>query len=195
MTVSVNASGSWLADERTEVAAEKILDAAAALFVEQGVAATGMGAVAKAAGCSRATLYRYFENRRALQRAFVHREARALGEGVATAVAAIAEPRARVTEAVLMAVREVRATPTLAAWFGLGDAGLASELASTSEVIEVLGTSFLADVWNADDAEIARRARWLVRAIVSLLTVPGRDDDDERAMVEQFLVPVLVPTP
>lgn len=195
MTVSVNASGSWLADERTEVAAEKILDAAAALFVEQGVAATGMGAVAKAAGCSRATLYRYFENRRALQRAFVHREARALGERVATAVAAIAEPRARVTEAVLMAVREVRATPTLAAWFGLGDAGLASELASTSEVIEVLGTSFLADVWNADDAEIARRARWLVRAIVSLLTVPGRDDDDERAMVEQFLVPVLIPTP
>jgi len=195
MTMSVNASGSWLADERTEVAAEKILDAAAALFVEQGVAATGMGAVAKAAGCSRATLYRYFENRRALQRAFVHREARALGERVATAVAAIAEPRARVTEAVLMAVREVRATPTLAAWFGLGDAGLASELASTSEVIEVLGTSFLADVWNADDAEIARRARWLVRAIVSLLTVPGRDDDDERAMVEQFLVPVLIPTP
>jgi hypothetical protein len=94
---------------------------------------------------------------------------------------------------VLMAVREVRSTPTLAAWFGLGDAGLASELASTSEVIEVLGTAFLSDVRHADDAEISRRARWSVRAIVSLLTVPGIDDADERAMVEQFLVPVLLP--
>ncbi|MDH6283171.1 TetR/AcrR family transcriptional regulator [Prescottella agglutinans] len=188
-----NASGSWLSDERTEVAAGKILDAAAALFVERGVSATGMAEVAKAAGCSRATLYRYFENRRALHRAFVHREARTLGERIATTVAPIGEPRARVTEAVLLAIREVRATPTLAAWFGLGDAGLASQLASTSEVIEVLGASFLADVRNADDVEIARRARWLVRAIVSLLTVPGTDADDERAMVEQFLVPAVLP--
>lgn len=194
MTASADISGSWIADVRTEAAAGKILDAAAALFVDRGVTATGMGDVAKAAGCSRATLYRYFENRRALHRAFVHREARALGERINAAVAPIVEPRERVTEAVLLAVREVRGTPTLAAWFGLGEAGLASELAGTSEVIEVLGTSFLADIWNADDVETARRARWLVRAIVSLLTVPGVDADDERAMVEQFVVPVLVPT-
>lgn len=194
MTMSTSTSGSWLSDERGEAAAGKILDAAADLFVVRGVASTGMAEVAKAAGCSRATLYRYFENRRALHRAFVHREARRLGESVAAAVAPIADPRERVTEAVLMSVREVRSTPTLAAWFGLGDSGLASELASTSEVIEVVGTAFLADVWHADDAEISRRARWSVRAIVSLLTVPGIDDADERAMVEQFLVPVLLPS-
>ena len=35
----------------------------------------------------------------------------------------------------------------------------------------------------------AAAARWLVRVIVSLLTVPGRDDADERAMVERFVVP------
>ncbi|MCL2532985.1 MAG: TetR/AcrR family transcriptional regulator [Nocardiaceae bacterium] len=191
--MTTNASGSWLSDERSEAAAGKILDAAAALFVERGVSATGMAEVAKAAGCSRATLYRYFENRRALHRAFVHREARRLGEQINSRVAEIADPRERVTEAVLMALHEVRATPTLAAWFGLGDAGLASELASTSEVIEVLGAAFLADVWHVDDVEIARRARWLVRAIVSLLTVPGTDADDERAMVEQFLVPAVLP--
>ncbi|WP_107983234.1 TetR/AcrR family transcriptional regulator [Rhodococcus sp. OK519] len=192
--MSTKTSGAWLHDERAEAAAGKILDAAAELFVERGVSTTGMADVATAAGCSRATLYRYFENRRALHRAFVHREARRLGERISRAVAPIADPRDRVTEAVLMSVREVRSTPTLAAWFGLGDAGLASELASTSEVIEVLGTAFLAGIWNADDTEIARRARWSVRAIVSLLTVPGDDDTDERAMVEQFLVPVLLPT-
>ena len=35
-------------------------------------------------------------------------------------------------------------------------------------------------------------ARWLVRVIVSLLIVPGRDDADERAMVERFVVPSVV---
>lgn len=192
--MSSSATGSWLSDERSAVAAGRILDAAAQLFVERGVATTGMAEVARAAGCSRATLYRYFESRRALHRAYVHREARRLGDRIAAALAAVADPRERVTEAVLLAVREVRSTPTLAAWFGLGDAGLASELASTSEVIEVLGTAFLADIWHADDLEVSRRARWSVRAIVSLLTVPGIDDADERAMVEQFLVPVLLPS-
>lgn len=191
--MSTSTSGTWLSNERSEAAAERILDAAAELFVVRGVASTGMADVAKAAGCSRATLYRYFDNRRALHRAFVHREARRLGDRVADAVAPVTDPRERVTEAVLLAVREVRSTPTLAAWFGLGDAGLASELASTSEVIEVVGTAFLADIWHADDVEVSRRARWSVRAIVSLLTVPGVDDADERAMVEQFLVPVLLP--
>ena len=40
--------------------ATAILDAAAALFAERGVNAVGMGEVARAAGCSRATLYRWF---------------------------------------------------------------------------------------------------------------------------------------
>ncbi|TQF74803.1 TetR/AcrR family transcriptional regulator [Rhodococcus spelaei] len=180
----------WLRDERIEAAAERILDAAAELFVERGVATTGMAEVAKAAGCSRATLYRYFDSRRALHLAFVHREARRLGDRVAAEVAGIADPGERITEATLAAVREVRQTSTLAAWFGLGDAGIASELAGTSEVVEVLGSTFLADAGGG--AELSRRSRWLVRVIVSLLTVPGADEADERAMIEQFVVPVLL---
>ncbi|WP_305091942.1 TetR/AcrR family transcriptional regulator [Prescottella sp. R16] len=185
-------SHSWLRDERTEAAAERILDAAARLFVDHGVTATGMADIASAAGCSRATLYRYFENRKALHLAFVHREARRLGERVARSVTAT-DPRERITEAVLTAIREVRADPTLSVWFGLGDAALASELASTSEMIEVLGATFLAGPGGGVDAETTGRARWLVRGIVSLLTVPGVDEDDERAMIEQFLVPVVGP--
>ncbi len=72
----------WLAADRTDLAADRILDAAAALFSEKGVATVGMADVAKAAGCSRATLYRYFENRRALQYAVVNRESRRIGAAV-----------------------------------------------------------------------------------------------------------------
>ncbi len=148
-----------------------------------------MGEVARAAGCSRATLYRYFENRRAVHVAFVHREARRIGARIAAEVGSIEDPAARLLEGALAAVREVRADPTLAAWFTLGDAGIAAELAQSSEVINGFGATFIGD---PADPEVTERARWLVRVIVSLLTVPGADDAKERAMLERFVVPVVV---
>jgi AcrR family transcriptional regulator len=151
----------------------RILDAAATLFAERGVNVVGMGEVAKAAGCSRATLYRYFADRHELHRAFVHREARRIGRRL---------PTDDLTEAVLAAVREVRAAPELMAWFGAADAGTTAALAQSSEVIEGLGLSAVGD---------EQAARWLVRVIVSLLVVPGPDEAEERALVERFVVPVL----
>ena len=170
----------WLGEERGRLAAERILDAAAELFVERGVGPVGMGEIASAAGCSRATLYRYFADRDELHTAFVHREARRVGREVAAAVDGIEGPEQLVTEAVLDAVRRVRATPTLAAWFAEGDAARTAALAQSSAVIEALGLSVVDD---PDDA------RWLVRVILSLLTVPGRDEADERAMVERYVAP------
>ncbi len=46
-----------------------------------------------------------------------------------------------------------------------------------------------------DDTEVVeRKARWLVRVMTSLLVFPGHDEDDERAMIEQFVVPMVMPT-
>ena len=46
-----------------------------------------------------------------------------------------------------------------------------------------------------DDPEVVeRKARWLVRVMTSLLVFPGHDEADERAMLEQFVVPIVVPT-
>ncbi len=159
---------------------ERTLDAAAELFAVHGVGGVGMGEIARAAGCSRATLYRYFADRRELHLAFVHREARRVGAEVAAETAGVADPAERLTTAVLASVRRVRAAPALHAWFGAGDAATTAQLAQSSTVIEALGLSL------TDDEEAAR---WLVRVIVSLLTVPGRDDADEKALVERFVVP------
>ncbi len=172
----------WLGDERAQLAAQRILDAAAELFVEKGVAGVGMGEIAKAAGCSRATLYRYFADRGQLHIAFVHREALRVGELVAAELRGIDDPAERVTTAVLSAVRQVRSAPTLAAWFREGDAALSADLAQSSAVIEALGMSVVGD---------AAAARWMVRVILSLLTMPGRDEADERAMVERFVTPTV----
>ncbi|MGV9862445.1 TetR/AcrR family transcriptional regulator [Rhodococcus koreensis] len=180
----------WMRDERPRLAAERILDVAAQLYVEKGIAAVGMADVARAAGCSRATLYRYFDSRQALQLAFVHREARRIGALVAEEVSGVGDPKDAIVEATLAAIRLVRADPALAAWFQLGDSGLAAQIAHSSDVIESLGAAFLGQA-GFSGAETSRKARWLVRVIVSLLTVPGIDDADERTLLEQFVAPAL----
>ena len=179
----------WLREERSDIAATRILDVAAELFVARGVSAVGMADVARAAGCSRATLYRYFDSRRALHLAFVHREARRIGSTIVREIDG-GEPETMVVEAVLTAVRLVRADPTLSAWFHIGDAGIAGEIAQSSAVIESLGSAFLKQA-GMGAAAGSLEARWLVRVIVSLLTVPGRDSAEERAMVERFVAPMV----
>jgi AcrR family transcriptional regulator len=149
---------------------DAILDAAAGLFAERGVNAVGMGEIARAAGCSRATLYRYFPDRRELHVAFVSRQARRIGGSLP-----IDDP----VEAVLAALRQVRARPELLAWFGAADAGTTAALAQSDAVVGMLRR-------EGGDGETAR---WLVRVIVSLLIVPGRDDAEEREIVRRFVLP------
>lgn len=180
-------TASWLAGEREELASTRILDAAGELFAVQGVAAVGMAEVAAAAGCSRATLYRYFANRDELRMAFVQRETRRLGAEIATRTSRIADPAKRIETAVLRAVDAVRGDPLLAAWFAPDSAGIAVDLAAASEVIESMAAGFV----GGDHAD-GDGARWIVRAVVSLLTMPGRDRAEERRFVRHVLVPAVL---
>ncbi|NLU84588.1 TetR/AcrR family transcriptional regulator [Rhodococcus sp. HNM0569] len=176
---------SWLESERASAAATRIVDAAAELYAERGVAAVGMADVARAAGCSRATLYRYFDSREALREAYVHREAQRIAVHVAEEVATVTDPQRRVVDAALAAVRIVRESPTAAAWFEPANAGIAVRAAQHSTVVTALAEAFFGGSEHTDSA------RWLVRIIVSLLTMPGADPHDERDMLERFVVPVL----
>lgn len=174
--------GGWV-DRRTP-AVDRILDAAGELFAERGVSAVAMGEIAAAAGCARATLYRYFPDRAALQLAFVQREAGRVGALVAAEVAGLPEDADTLTEAVLAALCHVRAAPTLLAWFSERDAVRTADIARESEVIGALGLTMIDDPDAVD---------WLVRTIVSLLTVPGGDAAAERRLVERFVTPVVSP--
>jgi AcrR family transcriptional regulator len=179
----------WLREERTDAAEARILDAAAAVFVERGVAGVGMAEIARAAGCSRATLYRYFDSRETLRMAFVEREAQRVAARVALAVAGVEDETERLVAAVVTSVAEVRADPVLAAWFTPGDLGVANRLAASSEVIDTLAVGLLGGPEHRD------AARYLVRVIVSLLTMPGTDPDDERRTVERFVAPAVLGAP
>lgn len=184
-------AGDWLAERRTEVAADRILDAAERLFTRQDAATVGMNEIARAAGCSRATLYRYFDNRDALYTAYVHREAHRvfgeLGEQVGNAAA----PGGQLVEGIIASLRQVRESPALSSWFAPTARPIGAEMAERSEVIKARTEAYLAAL-GVDDVE--KRARWLLRVMISLLVFPGQDEADERAMLEEFVLPMVVPT-
>lgn len=179
--------GTWLGVDVGALARERILDAAGTCFGRDGGARTNMADIAEAAGCSRATLYRYFVSRDALRSAYVEREARRIGELVARDVAALATPERRAVEGVLSAIRRVRAEPSLHAWFATELGGVGPEMARADAIESLVAGSF----GDRADPDAALRARWVIRVIVSFLTMPG-SPDDERAMVERFLAPAIL---
>jgi AcrR family transcriptional regulator len=185
--------GDWLAARRTEVAADRILDAAGELFAQQEAATVGMHEIASAAGCSRATLYRYFENRDALYTAYVHRESYRLYREMTEQINSVVDPRERLIEGILASLRNVRESPALASWFATTQRPIGAELAEQSEVIKALTEAFVISLGPDDPEWVAHRARWLVRVMTSLFLFPGHDDDDERAMLEEFVVPIVLP--
>ncbi|WP_018177275.1 TetR/AcrR family transcriptional regulator [Jongsikchunia kroppenstedtii] len=179
----------WTGVDRTAAAADRIVEVAGELFCDRGATAVSMGEIAAAVGCSRATLYRYYRNRTDLQLAYVERMARIVGTTVAAKTEGIADPADRLTESVMIAVAEVRANPALAAWFGPAEAANSGRLALTSDTIADLARSLLAD-GDPAAATDAGQTQWIVRIILSLLTIPGDSVDDERAMVARFLTPI-----
>lgn len=177
----------WLTEDRADAAAGRILDAAEELFGHDGVSAVGMDAVARAAGCSRATLYRYFSNRHALLTAYADREARRVVEKASAELAAISDPQERATSAVLACLREVRARPHLAAWY-TGDPSVLVEVLRESPFIDAFAARSISDPGGEPDLDLAH---WVLRAIVSFLTAPGADEDEEERLVRRFLSPFL----
>lgn len=181
----------WLAAQRAGAACDRILDAAGELFARRGVESVGMNDIARAAGCSRATVYRYFETRETLHAAYVHRHARDVNRQIADLLGAISDPQDRLLAALLHALRLVRGNPALLAWFTRTPIG--AEAAERSAVVQAMTAGFLLSVRPGDAAAAHRQARWLVRVLTSFLTVPGRDEDEERALLAEFVVPRMSP--
>lgn len=183
----------WLGPQRAEAASDRILDAATELFVQHDVATVGMNDIARAAGCSRATLYRYFDSRDALYKAYVDREANRLYEQMIKVVAEIADPQERLLAMMTKCLKIVRQSPALSAWFTPSDSPIGAAIADRSEAIHAMVAGFLMSLGCDDPAVIQRRARWLVRILVSLLSFPEDDEAEERAMAEEFLIPIIFP--
>ena len=149
-----------------------------------------MREIAAAAGCSRATLYRYFENRDVLYTAYVHREAYRLYRELTDQLASVTDPQERLVQGMLSCLHLVRDNPALASWFTATARPLGGEMAAQSPVIAALAETFVGSLGS--DERVDQRARWLVRVLTSFLMFPGRDDADEAAMLAEFVAPYVI---
>lgn len=70
---------------RTDATRQALIDAARALFVDQGYADTSTPAIVEAAGITRGALYHHFADKRALFRAVLMREAEAVAADIVAA--------------------------------------------------------------------------------------------------------------
>jgi AcrR family transcriptional regulator len=182
----------WGRNDQSDLAVEKILEAAEKAFVELGVSAAGMAEIANIAGCSRGTLYRYFKNRHELHLAYVKHTSCAIQRVAKERTESIDDPQERLVEFILCTIQQVRRNPATAAWFATGTSGLAARMSRSSEIAETLTSAFLPEALSSpeEDAERLLRQRWLVRVVVSLLTEPGGSEDDERELLLKFVAPV-----
>lgn len=181
----------WPRHDDNEQAVDNILDAAGRAFARHGVAKATMVDVASEAGCSRATLYRYFPNREALREAFVHRGtlrmAKAMARRRATGVPHNAADR------ILAGIAAVRDDPQLAAWFEPENIAVPLQVSKNSELLRTLAVTLLDDPTDpsVDRSDLQLRGDWLLRSIISLLAMPAADSVHERALVEDILLPAL----
>ncbi len=95
----------------------------------------------------------------------------------------------------LSSLRNVRESPALSSWFATTQRPIGAEMAEESQVIKALTEAFVISL-GPDDAElVAHRSRWLVRVMTSLMLFPpGHDEADERAMLDEFVVPIVLPS-
>jgi AcrR family transcriptional regulator len=186
-------------DTARDGTADRVLDAALACVARVGVAKTTLDDVARAAGCSRATVYRYFPGKQPLLAAAVAREADRLAARVLAAAAAEAT-LAGATVAVLRAGARVLAGHEALTYVLTVEPGAVlphisfdGGSALLAEAAARLAPAFTRFV---DPEHALRLAEWVARIGMSYLCSPEVDDlfDDDRvrALVEDFVLPGLV---
>ena len=201
--VAPDAPPAWRSRPERDEAEQQLLDAAGRCFARHGIAATSLSDIAAEAGCSRPTVYRYFDGRDAVREAFVRREARRIGAALREQIDASAPPETWVTDAVLGALHAVRSDALLSAWFRCDDVGSTLSLAMRPDLLadlaQVLVGPSADETAPADETGQPERpgdlAEWVVRIIPSFLSSPAADEATERRLVERFLAPLVADGP
>jgi AcrR family transcriptional regulator len=179
--------------------AARLVDAALACIARVGVSKSTLDEVAREAGVSRATLYRYFPGKPALLRAVVAREAANLAADLEGAAASATTLSDAVVAIVLEVQRWLTAHEALNFVLLAEPEVLLPHLAfdGADRVLDAgarVVAPALARFLDPDDA--MRAAEWLARMLLSYLcsptgTVDLSDSVSVRALVDDFVVPGL----
>jgi AcrR family transcriptional regulator len=182
---------------------ERLLDAAEGCLEQFGPQKTSMEDVARAAGMSRATVYRYFENRDALLLGVASRQAATLATEAIKFLAQFNTISDWLVEGCLFTLREIPKRPVFASLTTSLDAGAASKIMLGSSGMIQIGVNVLRPMFaNAkqqgllrDDVDIDMLIEWLLRVLWTYLNAPSQVATDEASMRRLFhmlLIPAVL---
>jgi len=200
----------WGTDAPTgaDEARARLVVAAATCVDRFGLGKTTVEDVATEAKVSRATIYRYFANRDELLLGVMLRELEQSPDDDFTAVIDAVSSVDELVEVVVVSserlLERIRTNPKLRLWLTTEGPGVSATLAGASQA---LFAGYAEDVGPhlerlqtrgllRDDRTATEISEWILRVILSLLTVDGpgpRNPDEERSMLRAFLAPALVP--
>ena len=191
-----------------EAARQRLLDAAETCIDRYGLAKTTVEDIATEAKVSRATIYRYFDNRDELVLAVVLRSLDRSREGdldqYFTGAATPEQFGEAVVDAMVHLLDRLRHDPKLGALLNRDSGGVSATISGASQA---LFTIVIAD-WHPRmtmaqqagllraDLDVDELSEWVLRSILSLLTVDGprhHSPDEERRLLATFLAPALLP--
>jgi AcrR family transcriptional regulator len=194
-------------DTKTKPVRERLLDAAEGCLTQFGPQKTSMEDVARAAGMSRATVYRYFENRDALLLGVASRQSANLAADAISYLSRFDNISDWLVEGLLFTLRELPKRPVFASLVTSLDSRASGSLFLGSAGLTQIGVNVLRPMFaNAkeqgllrDDIDLDMLIEWLLRVLWTYLNAPSQAASDEEGMRRLFhmmLIPaVLKDTP
>jgi AcrR family transcriptional regulator len=196
---------SWRAEPGTEVYDQmrtRVVDAAERYVERNGLAKVRIEEVAEEAGCSRATIYRYFADKDELIREVLIGRARRIANKLARVVDTIDDPADLLVQGMVRGVAEFRADPYFESFYGPAAAGTTTRIAGGSPAIravvgEAMGPLFdLAETTGRLRPGIGREqaTEWIMMITTALLTIPQpsmHSSAEQEVFLRTFLVPAL----
>jgi AcrR family transcriptional regulator len=190
-------------DTKSKPVRERLLDAAEGCLQQFGPQKTSMEDVARAAGMSRATVYRYFENRDALLLGVASRQASSLAAEAVRYLGQFNTISDWLVEGLLFTLREIPQRPVFASLVTSLDSSAASKLLLGSSGMIQIGVNVLRPMFaNAkgqgllrEDVDIDMLIEWLLRVLWTYLNAPSQvatDEDGMRKLFHMMLIPAVL---
>jgi AcrR family transcriptional regulator len=181
-------------DTKTKPVRERLLDAAEGCLTQFGPQKTSMEDVARAAGMSRATVYRYFENRDALLLGVASRQSANLAADAISYLSRFDNISDWLVEGLLFTLRELPKRPVFASLVTSLDSRASGSLFLGSTGLIQIGVNVLRPMFaNAkeqgllrDDIDLDMLIEWLLRVLWTYLNAPSQAAADEEGMRKLF---------
>ena len=190
-------------DTKSKPVRERLLDAAEGCLGQFGPQKTSMEDVARAAGMSRATVYRYFENRDALLLGVASRQASDLAGEAIQYLGNFNTISDWLVEGLLFTLREIPQRPVFASLVTSLDSSAASKLLLGSTGMIQIGVNVLRPMFATakeqgllrDDIDPEMLIEWLLRMLWTYLNAPSQvatDEDGMRKLFRMMLIPAVL---